>query len=487
LSVLPVFLGGLAWKALSGFASQAIRIVVLVVLAHLLTPTDYGLAGMALVFAGLGGIIVDPGIAAAIVQRRELGPLDASTAHWTSAALGLLLGLTGVALAPAIAWFYGEPEVTSLFAVLSLGFFVTGLAVAPTALLTRAQAFRELELSALAGISAGSVVAIAVAAGGGGAWAIVAETLVSGAITTTLIWWLCPSRPFGRFSRAAFREIAAFGAPLLGARVLIYAGRMGDNLLVGRFLGARPLGLYALAYNVILTPFTRVVGPVRDVLFPILARLEDDRARLASIWLRVNRVLAAFFMPAMLGFVVVAPDFVSTILGDRWQPAVPAARLLALVALIQSLLLLTTLVLTVIGRPRTVFSLSLFSTVASIAGFVAGLPWGIAGVAAGYLVATVVVAPAFVVVTSRALELDAWMLPRAVRGIALAAVAMALLVAAFRLLLIEAGVGEAVRLALAVALGVLLYAGLVAWRTREVAAEARALWRAVRSPGSARD
>ena len=440
---------------------------------------------MALVFAGLGWILIDPGLAAGLIQRRELGPFDASTAHWTSAGLGLLLAALGVALAPAIARFYGEPEVEGLFVVLSLGFVATGLAIAPTALLTRAQAFRELELARLAAVAAGSVVAIIVAATGGGAWAIVAEQLVSGVITTGLVWLLCPTKLVGAFSRQAFREIAGFGTPLLGARVLTYAGRMGDNLLVGRVLGARDLGLYSLAYNVILTPFSRVVGPVRDVLFPILSRLQGERDRLAAMWLRVNRALAAFFMPAMLGFVVVAPDLFSTVLGDRWTPAVPAARLLALVALIQSLLTLSALVFTAIGQPRTVFVLSLVSTVASIGGFLAGLHWGITGVAAGSLAATILVTPYFVAITSRALGLTSSSLPRALAGVSQAAVTMALLAGVVRIALIEADVPAGARLAIVVALGISTYIGLLRWRADDVLEDTRSLWRVLRSPESA--
>lgn len=466
----------MAWKALSQMISQAIRIVVLVALALLLTPSDYGLAGMALAFAALASVLLDPGLAAAIVQRPALRPIETSTAHWTSTAIGVLLAAAGLIAAPAIGAFYGQSEVTQLFAALSLAFAVTGFGVVPTALLTRAQAFRELEVARISGVVVGSVLAIAVAAAGGGAWAIIAQQLALAVTTTALVWLLTPTRPVGGFSRTAFRDLGSFGARLLGSRLLVYANRTADNLLVGRVLGARALGLYSLAYNVILVPFAGIVDPVREVLFPIFARLQGDVKRLGSIWLRVNRVLAAIFAPAMLGFVVIAPDLIPTVLGNRWAAAVPAARVLALVGLVQILLPLNPLVLTVLDRTKSVLRLAWLGAIASVAGFVAGLPWGITGVSVGYLLANLLVVPVNVLVTTRVLDLPLLALPKAVQGVAEAAFGMALIAAACRFALVSAGVGPWARLPLVIGVGVLGYAALARWRTKDVFAEARLLW-----------
>ena len=399
----PAIRRGLIWKGSSQALSQVVRLIVTLVFARVLAPHDYGLVSMALVFSGVVFLFTDFALGTALVQRSQLSEEDRSTAFWCTVGLGGMCSVVGLVAAGEVAAFYGEPRIRLLFAVLALGFFLSSLGATHSALLTRAMDFRSLEIAAMAGTVAGATAGVAAAAGGAGPWAIVLQQLVTATVLVTLLWRFSPWRPRLIVSWASLRSLGGFSANIVGTRLCFYCFRNVDNLLVGRFLGAAPLGLYALAYTIALAPVGRVVDPIREVLFPVFARNQDDGARLAGVWLRTTALVAAFVVPAMLGLAIVAPDLVPTLLGARWRSAVPVVQILALVGALQSFTVLNSVVLPAIDRTSTLLRAAVATLALSVAGFAIGLHWGIVGVAVGYAAANVVIVPLYTGLTARAL------------------------------------------------------------------------------------
>ena len=181
---------GLGWKAASQLVFQASRIAVAVILARLLTPHDYGLAGMVMVVGLFALVFSDLALGAAIVQRAHLTDEDRSTVFWASIAAGVFFTVTGIALSGPLASFYGEPEVRPLFAALSVSFLVTSIGSIQTALLTREMEFRRLELRQITATLCGAIVGISLALGGAGAWAIIGQQLTAVGVSTILVWLL---------------------------------------------------------------------------------------------------------------------------------------------------------------------------------------------------------------------------------------------------------------------------------------------------------
>ena len=450
----PVIRRGLLWKGSSQALSQVVRLIVTLVFARLLAPHDYGLVSMALVFSGVVFLFTDFALGTALVQRSQLSEEDRSTAFWCTVALGGMCSVAGLAAAGPVAAFYGEPRIRPLFAVLALGFFVSSLGATHGALLTRAMDFRSLEIAAMAGTVVGAIAGVAAAAGGAGPWAIVVQQLVTATVLVTMLWCFSTWRPRLVVSRASLRSLGGFSANLVGTRLCFYCFRNVDNLLVGRFLGAAPLGLYALAYTIALAPVGRVVDPIREVLFPVLARSQDDRARLAGVWLRTTALMAAFVVPAMLGLAIVAPDLVPTLLGARWRSAVPVVQILALVGALQSFTVLNSVVLPAIDRTSTLLRAAVATLALSVAGFAIGLHWGIVGVAVGYAAANVVIVPLYTGLTARALGTRlAAVAPAFLPGMTAAGLMVGAIVAT-RLLLEGFGLPAPSRAALVVVVGI---------------------------------
>ena len=468
---------GLAWKVASQVFRQLSRVAVVVILARLLTPEEYGLAAMVLVFSALVLIFADLALGAALVQREELNEADRSTVFWTSAAMGTLFMLFGFAASWPIAAFYGEPEVQPLFALLSVSFLVTALGTTQSALLNREMQFRSLELRMMAGTLVGGTAGIVVAAAGGGAWAIIVQQLAIAVTSTLLLWAFSPWRPRFTYSLHSLRSLGGFSLNVFGTRVLFYANRNLDNMLIGRFLGASALGAYAIAYNVMLMPLARIAQPIVEVLFPAMSRIQDDRRRMAAMWLRANRMIGAITVPAMIGLILVAPEFVATLFGAKWAEATPVIQILAWVGLLQSLQRLNSSVLLACDRTGTLLRYSLVVLTASVVAFVAGLHWGIVGVATGYVISSTIVEPYYTWLTVRVLDLRLIDFLRSLAGVAQATAGMAAVVLAAKYWLVPPDLAAGLKLAIFVALGLGSYALLAAWRAPELRAEVRGLRR----------
>jgi len=466
-------LRGLAWKGASQVFLQGSRIVVAVILARLLTPSEYGLAAMALVLASLVIVFSDVALGAALVQRAHLSEADRSTAFWTSVSVGALCTGLGVGLSGVFAGFYGDQAVQPLFAALSLSFVITSLATTHEALLVREMSFRSLELRMIVGTAVGAAVGILLALAGYGAWAIIGQQLAITAVSTVMLWSYSPWRPRFMFSRASLRSLGGFSGNVFVHRLLYYLHRNVDNLLIGRFLGAAALGLYGFAYNVMLVPFSRIAGPLTEVLFPAFSRMKDDRERMTSVWVRAVRVVASFSVPALVGLVIVAPDFIPVVLGERWSPTIVLIQVLAWVGLLQSLQTLNPNILQALDRTDVLLRFTVVFFVFHLTAFAIGLHWGIVGVAVGYLVSSLIVEPLFGWITTRTLQVSPFVLVKGLLGVFQATAVMAAAVLATRFGLMALGVGAAGRLIAAVGVGIAVYVPCWAWRAGDAVEEIR--------------
>lgn len=471
---------GIGWKLATQVVVQATRLVVGIVLARLLTPHDYGLAAMALMFVSLVSIFTDMSLGVALIARRNITESDRSTAFWTTVAAGALFAGGGIAVAPLVGRLFSTPGVAPLFAVTSVVFLLTSLSATQNALLTRELQFRSLQIREMAGAVIGGIAGVILAVAGFGAWALVLQVVAAETVAMILVWRLSPWRPRATYSTASLRKLGPFAAKTSAARLLGYVNLNADNFLIAKFLGAVPLGVYSVAYNVMFAPLSRLAIPIQQVLLPAFARISDDVPRVGSAWLRGNRLVAAVSVPAFVGLAVVAPDFVSAVLGERWHQAIPVLQLLCVAGLSQSLQSLNHSILQALGYAGALLTFMIFSTTVTVVSFVIGLHWGVVGVAAGFAAARTIVLPVFTTIVCRAAQTSVRAFGESVRPTLEAAAAMGVIAFAARLALVHVGVPAGARLAIVVAAGACAYLALMIRREPTLVAEARVLipWRA---------
>jgi O-antigen/teichoic acid export membrane protein len=470
-----LFVRGVAWKLGSQATLQLLRLGIIVVLARLVAPSEYGIAAMALVLTSFVIAFSDVGLGAALVQKTDLTEEDRSTAFWVSVGAGALFTAVAFGLAGPIASFYGHDRVRSLVQVLALAFVISSLGATHRALLARRMNFRSLELRTIAATIVGGAVGIAAAARGAGAWALIAQELALAATSTLALWILSDWHPRFRFSRASLDTMIGFSTNTVGARVLSDIGGTADNILVGRFLGSTALGLYAIAYKAVLTPVGRIALPIQEVLFPALSRMKDERERLGGAWVRATRLTASIAAPTLVGLAILTPEFISVVLGKKWEPGATVLRILVVVGLVQALQATNWSALVARGRTDLQLRFAILATGCTVGAFVLGLHWGIEGVAACYAAVSVILYGIYVMVTVRVVGISAWSFIRRLLGITAATICMAAFLLALRALMIDHGVPPAVRLITLALAGAVGFGVFCALFDRELLREFRAV------------
>lgn len=362
-------------------AQFLIQSVATVVLARLLTPIDFGLVAMVTAITILAQGFADLGLSEATIQRKEITRDQVSALFWINLAVGLGLTLITASLAPVFARFYREPRLVGITVVLSLTFLIGGLRVQPEALLKRQMRFSSLAIRDVASSALAVPVAIAMAWRGFGYWAIVALPLTLNFVQMTVSWWMVDWRPGPPRRDANVASMVAFGGHVAASYLIFNLNRNADNVLIGWYSGAAPLGLYSRAYNLLMLPVRQLSGPAGSVAIPAFSKIQGDPERVARYYLRAINLIMWISAP-IFGFLFVAADpVIVLLLGHQWREAAPVFQILAVSAFGQLFLESTIWLLVSRGQSDRLFKLLLFISPVVLGSFAIGLPFGIKGVA----------------------------------------------------------------------------------------------------------
>jgi len=383
-------ISGVKWSSISQFGRQGMQLVTTVILARLLSPSDFGLIAMVMVVIGFVALFNDMGTAAAIIQKKNLSEKILSSVFWVNVAFGVLAMAVLFVLSPLAASFYHEQRVTPFLRVLSLTFFISGLGILQQAILERNLAFNKLAKLEIIATLFGSIVGISAAMHGYGAWSLVYQTLAIVTMTTVLLWAYSAWRPRFIFHWLEVKLVSSYSLNLTGFNVFNYFARNADYLLIGRFLGAQNLGYYTLAYNIMLYPLQNISSVIGRVMFPVFSRIQNDAAIFRSAYLKVASAIALITFPMMIGLWVVAEPFVLTVFGLTWSPVILLLMILAPVGLAQSIGTTVGTIYQAKGRTDWMLRWGVVAGLLVILSFVIGLQWGIVGVATAYAVVSVI-------------------------------------------------------------------------------------------------
>ncbi|MFW6116164.1 MAG: lipopolysaccharide biosynthesis protein [bacterium] len=379
---------GVIWLSGSRAVEHILSFFISAILARLLTPADYGLLGMATVILSFLGRFADLGTGTAIIQQRDLNDEKLSSIFWLNALLGATSGGLLFLAAPLIARFYREPTVQPVIAVLAATVPLQALAIVPDYLLRRRLQFDRWVARGLSAVLAGGALGLAIAAVGGGVWALVAQQLGQASVGLVALWIAVDWHPRLVFRAGDIREISGFTSGVVGFNFLNYLARNVDNLLIGRFLGSDPLGLYTLAYRLMRYPVQTLSGVASQALFPVFSRMQDDQNRLSSAYIRTARYILSLSIPITVGMALTAEDFLVVLFGPQWREASSLLTYLALASLLQPATSLYTAVIWARGYTRWQLRYATIQSGMLIVGFAVGLRWGSDGVALSYLITT---------------------------------------------------------------------------------------------------
>jgi PST family polysaccharide transporter len=384
---------GSAWLGGASLGTQAFQFVVSIFMARLLVPSQFGEAAIAFSITTFAQIFTDLGLSAAVVHARRVTDELLSSAFWLNGLTGLGLTVLTCALAVPLASIYGEPSLVGLLILASLNFTFSCGAV-PLALLERTLNFRRLAIietvCTLIAVAAAPIFAIM----GFGVYSLVLGPLVGTCLLSVCLWTTVRWWPRHWASRAAIHELWRFSRGLVGFNALNYWSRNLDNLLLGAVVPTAELGEYSRSYNLMLIPVGQMSGVIMRVLFPTLSRMRDEPARMARAWSRaLGAASGSVALPLALTMAATAPAMVEVLYGHKWIGMVPVLELLSISAVPQILCTATGGAYRAAGATGLLFRVGVAGTILTVLAIVAGLPWGITGVATTFLINAWILVP----------------------------------------------------------------------------------------------
>jgi PST family polysaccharide transporter len=339
------------WSVLIEVVSRTAQPVIFLVLARLLTPSDFGLSSAAAIVIGFSQMLWDAGLGKALVQTKEDVDSAANVVFWVNSALGAVIYVTLFAAAPWIAAFFDSVGFVPVLRVLGIRVIILSLCSVQQALLQRGMSFRQLFGVKLVTAVIPGLFSIPMALAGWGVWALVAGSLAGALVNLILLWRGSSWRPKINIQWSVARRLISFGLWVVGESLVGWFITSGDNLVVGHFLGVQALGIYTVAWNIGLIVFGLLISPLQPVLFSAFSRLQDDRIALIHAFDRANRIVGSISLPVGVGMLLVASSFVDIFLGPKWQGLGLVLGLIALMFGVAWLVGMNAEVYRSIGRP----------------------------------------------------------------------------------------------------------------------------------------
>jgi PST family polysaccharide transporter len=369
------------------FVAQGIRFLVKlatqIIIARLLVPADYGLVAMVAPILALSYLVSELGLGQVIILRRDISSAEISGLFWFSLLLNTAFAASLALLSPAVTWLYHEPRTMPITLALAALLPVSGLGAQHLALLNRNMRFAELAAIDVVPPAIALAAGLAAACSGWGYWSLIAVAAAETLATVVLAWSLSDWRPSQPTFDRRIGPLIRLGFHVTGYNLAGYATTSFDNILLGVAKGSVALGLYDRGYKLVVQPVSQLITPVGRIAVPLLTRLRPDECRYKRAYLDMLRIILLIGTPGILFTMLMAQPLVLFLLGPRWEGVAPVFAWLCLGSLASPIYSSTFWLFTTQERTKRQLGYVAATSVISVASFIAGLPWGPAGVAAG--------------------------------------------------------------------------------------------------------
>ncbi len=381
-------LRAVGWAGATRLIGQLANWTMTLVTVRILDPSDYGLMAIAMAVTNFLGSVSSVGFANVIVQNRRISE-DALRSVFglvlmiSAASIALICGL-----APAAAWFYGEPRLVGLLQAASLLFAATAFQAIPRATLEKRLDLKTISRIDLASNITGGAVVLSLAWHGAGVWSLIAGALFAAMTRTIGLCWAAPYFRRPRFSLRGLSEILRFGGLRTVESLLWTSYSSSDVFIIGKLLGPQILGVYSVSRYLAGLPSEKLALVIGPVVLPAFSRVQDDRTEALQYLRKAMRILALLSLPVFFGMAATSPELVTVALGPRWSQAATPLAIVAFGMALRPIAALLPSFLIGLGEYVASFKNTLYATILFPAAFIAGSHWGLLGVCGAWLVAS---------------------------------------------------------------------------------------------------
>lgn len=350
-------INGIIWTSFSKMLMKFINFTIMVVLARLLDPNDFGLIALAMVFVNFFEITRDLGLESAVIHYdgdEHDNDLVYNTAFIIYPAVALLLYFISYSVAPYAAIFFGDSAVEVLIRVLLLTIVIWSFGTLPRTLLIKNLEFKRMLLPQILPKIAYGSIAILMAYAGYGVWSLVIGRIFLEITSVIAYWKSLQWRPSLLFSKSKAIELLSFGKYVLTASIITFFLSSIDVALVGKILGTESLGYYSIALSIAAMFTVQASVMVSQVVFPSYAKIQNNIHKLGDSHLKVIKLFSIYLLPATFGIIAVSDYFIEIIYGTKWLPSVQILKILCIYGLAMSFNKVNSNIFLAVGKPEKI-------------------------------------------------------------------------------------------------------------------------------------
>lgn len=350
---------GVVWSMIDTYSGQIVGFVISIILARILTPSEYGLIGMLAIFMGISNTFIDGGFSSALIQKKDRTQADLSTVFYINVGMATLMYGILFFTAPLIAEFYNQPILESIVKIYCISLIINSFCSTSSVQLTIKLDFKTTTKISLIGSIISGICGIVMAYSGFGVWALVYQALIFGVLRIILLYSLVRWHPSLIFSRSSFKRLFAFSSKLFTATII---SSVYDNLtgaVVGKQFSAAELGYYnrGEGYNIMVNG--NVVSVLGRVSYPLLSKIQDEDERLKSIYQKYIQMSAFLTFPALMLLCGIAKPLILFMITDKWVDCVILLQILSFAYLFNGVVVSNLNLIKVKGRSDLVLKLEL--------------------------------------------------------------------------------------------------------------------------------
>jgi len=368
---------GFAWSFIESIIGQGITFFVGIILARLLSPKEFGLIGMLIIFISISQLLIDSGFSHALIRKQNCSQQDYSTVFYFNIVLGISLYFLLFIAANAISVFFHEPTLKPLIRVLGLAIIINSFTIIQNVLLTKQINFKLQSKISIASFFISGIIGIYMAYTGWGVWSLVTMTVFKYSVNSVLLWFWNKWKPIWCFSRRSFTELFSFSGKLFVTQLIDTLYRNLYYVIIGKYFAAAELGYYTRAEQFQSLPSANLQGVIGRVSYPVLATLQNDAPRLRDTYKKLIRSTMLITFVLMLGMAASAESMVLSLVGEKWEPCIIYLQLLCFVGIFYPLSALNLNMLYVKGRTDLALRIEIVKKVLWIPVFVLAVLFGI--------------------------------------------------------------------------------------------------------------
>ncbi|MBQ0050672.1 MAG: lipopolysaccharide biosynthesis protein, partial [Treponema sp.] len=379
-------LSSLIWKFLERGGVQGVQFVLSIVLARLVSPDDYGVIALILVFIQIANVFIQSGFNTALIQKKDSDDLDFSSVFYLSLAVSLVFYMTLFFASPFVAIFYDKPVLTSLLRVLSITFFFGAVNSIQSAYVSKTMQFKKFFYSSMGSVLGSGILGLVLAYKGYGVWALVFQQLANILLNCLIMWFTVEWKPKLIFSLSRIRTLFSFGWKLLCSGLLDTIFRNIYSLIIGRVYTSSQLGFFNRGQQFPQVIATNLDGSIQSVMLPTLSANNDDVVMVKRITRKSISMSAFVLMPCMFGLAAVAKPLVVLLLTEKWIDCVLYLQLACLSYAIYPLHTANLTAINAMGRSDLFLKLEIAKKILTVINLIVTIPLGIKAMAIGQVI-----------------------------------------------------------------------------------------------------